>query len=169
MGFLNLTFPNKSSIRYLIQIVFFAEVSMDRRKLTVWYFGLLFFFIFVCPSPAISGKKEDTAHLLFQKTAVSKENVDTYIVKNDEWIFDIIRKRFGGSEKEILKMLKLVKRLNPEIKNFNTIRPGQKLLLPQSVIPRQTKLTHKKHSRKSFAKEKKRKASLSKEKKVPSK
>ena len=121
---------------------------MSKRTLTGWLFVFLFFFILSCPSPAISYKKEDTAHLSFKKTAVLEEKPGTYIVKKDEWIFDIIRKKFGGSDKEILKILEQVKHLNPEIKDLHRICPGQKLLLPGKDAPLETDLASKKTSQK---------------------
>ncbi len=121
---------------------------MSKRALTDWCFVFLFFFILSCPSPAISYKKEDTAHLSFKKIAVLEEKPGTYIVKKDEWIFDIIRKKFGGSDKEILKILEQVKHLNPEIKDLHRICPGQKLLLPGKDAPLETDLASKKTSQK---------------------
>ena len=121
---------------------------MSKRTLTGWLFVFLFFFILSCPSPAISYKKEDTAHLSFKKTAVLEEKPGTYIVKKDEWIFDIIRKKFGGSDKKILKILEQVKHLNPEIKDLHRICPGQKLLLPGKDAPLETDLASKKTSQK---------------------
>ena len=124
---------------------------MSKRTLTGWLFVFLFFFILSSPPPAISYKKEDTARLSFKKTAVSKEKPDTYIVKKDEWIFDIIRKKFGGSDKKILKILEQIKRLNPEIKDLHRICPGQKLLLPGTEIPLKTDLTSAKTFQKPVA------------------
>jgi len=138
---------------------------MSKRTLTGWCFVFLFFFILSCPSSAISYKKEDTARLSFKKTAVSKEKPDTYIVKKDEWIFDIIRKKFGGSDKKILKILEQVKHLNPEIKDLHRICPGQKLLLPGKEVPSETYLASKKPSQEhaSLKKNQKLTSSLKKE------
>jgi tetratricopeptide (TPR) repeat protein len=71
-----------------------------------------------------------------QTPKVTGKKIDTYIVKKDDWIFDIIRRECGSSDKEILRSLKLIKRLNPELKNTNIIQPGQKLLLPKREVPR---------------------------------
>jgi hypothetical protein len=117
---------------------------MGKRGLSDWCFIFLLFFILLCPSFVLSSQKEDTAHLLFQKTAALKENIDTYFVRNDDWVFNIIRKRFGGSEKEILKILDEVKRLNPEIENLDRVYPGQKLLLPQKDVSITTGLAREK-------------------------
>ena len=69
-----------------------------------------------------------------QASKVTDKRIDTYIVKKDEWIFDIIRRECGSSDKEILRVLKLIKGLNPELKNSNIIYPGQKLLLPKREV-----------------------------------
>jgi tetratricopeptide (TPR) repeat protein len=72
--------------------------------------------------------------IIGQISKVTEKRFDTYIVKKDEWIFDIIRRECGSSDKEILRSLKLIKRLNPELKNTNIIYPGQKLLLPKKEV-----------------------------------
>lgn len=107
---------------------------MITRKLTGWCSIFLFVIILCCPSPAISQKNEDTAHLSFQKTAISKKKLDTYTVKKGEWIFNIIRQKFGGTEKDILEILKQVERLNPKIKNLHRVNPGQELILPSKEL-----------------------------------
>jgi len=70
-----------------------------------------------------------------QPSKVTEKRIDIYIVKKDDWIFDIIRRECRSSDKEILRLLKLIKRLNPELKNTNIIHPGQKLLLPKREVP----------------------------------
>lgn len=92
---------------------------------------LLFIFFFAMyPVSFVYGKGEDTAHLTLQKTVISKKKLDTYIVRKGDWIFNIIRQKFGASEKEIVKILERVKQLNPEIKDIHRISPGQELILP---------------------------------------
>jgi tetratricopeptide (TPR) repeat protein len=78
---------------------------------------------------------EEFRKIVGQTSKVTEKKFDTYIVKKDEWIFDIIRRELGSSDKEILRSLKLIKRLNPELKNTNIIYPGQKLLLPKREVP----------------------------------
>ncbi|HEU17834.1 MAG TPA: LysM domain-containing protein [Deltaproteobacteria bacterium] len=91
---------------------------------------LMIFFLVTYPSPSVSGKVEDTAHLTLQKTIISKKSLDTYVVQKGDWIFNIIRQKFGASEKEIVKILEQVKQLNPEIRDIHRISPGQELILP---------------------------------------
>jgi hypothetical protein len=107
---------------------------MVTRKLPGWCFVFLFVVILYGPSPASSQTNEDTAHLSFQKTAISKKKLDTYTVKKGDWIFNVIRQKFGGTEKDILKILQQVQRLNPKIKNLHKINPGQKLILPPKEL-----------------------------------
>lgn len=101
-----------------------------RKALGAWCFVCLFSILYASSASAVVQKNEDTAHLTFKKTAISEEKLDTYTVKKGEWIFDIIRKKFDASEKEIVALMKEVRRLNPDIKNLHNISPGQKLLLP---------------------------------------
>jgi len=107
---------------------------MGRGNTGSWFFTGMLVIILSLPSVVFSQKSEDTAHLVFTKTAISQEKLDTYVVKKGDWIFDIIRKNFGGSEKDIVKILQQVKHLNPKIKNLHKIAPGQKIVLPQKNI-----------------------------------
>jgi len=61
---------------------------------------------------------------------VSRENFDTYIVKEGEWLFDIIRRHYGVSTEGVSIYLKEIRKFNPEIEDSNIVYPGQKLLLP---------------------------------------
>ena len=66
-----------------------------------------------------------------EQDKASEEKFETYIVKEGDWIFDIIRKEFGASDEEIYNILKLIRCLNPALKDTNIVHPGQKLLLPK--------------------------------------
>lgn len=70
-----------------------------------------------------------------QPSKVSEEQNDIYIVKDGEWIFDIIRREYGASDKEISGLLELIKGLNPGIEDTNIIHSGQKLVLPEAAKP----------------------------------
>jgi len=70
-----------------------------------------------------------------QPPKVSEEKNDIYIVKKGEWIFDIIRRKYGASDEEISGLLELIKSLNPEIEDTNIIHSGQKLVLPKAAKP----------------------------------
>jgi hypothetical protein len=96
---------------------------------------LLFLLMMVYPCLSLAEKTEDTARLTLQKTVISKKKLDTYVVQKGEWIFDIIRQKFGASEKKIIEILEEVKELNPGIKDIHKIAPGQELILPKTTIP----------------------------------
>jgi len=55
----------------------------------------------------------------------------TYKTKKGDTLFGIIHRRFGAKGAMALRTLKLVKQLNPGIKNVNRIYPGQMLKLPE--------------------------------------
>lgn len=73
--------------------------------------------------------------IIGQPSKVSEEKNDIYIVKRGEWIFDIIRRKYGVSDEEISRLLDLIKSLNPGIKDTNIIHSGQKLVLPKAAKP----------------------------------
>ncbi|MDI6776481.1 MAG: LysM domain-containing protein [Syntrophales bacterium] len=79
--------------------------------------------------------KRDTVLLTFQKVAVPKERTQTYMVKKGDWIIDIIRRQLNVKGIEAFKTVRLVKQLNPRIRNLNRIYPGQVLKLPGGDIP----------------------------------
>ena len=69
--------------------------------------------------------REDSAHLVFQKTAGSGKS-RVHVVKQGEWIAGILRSQFGDEPVPY----SLIRRLNPGIRNLNRIHPGQRIVLP---------------------------------------
>ncbi|MCK4534023.1 MAG: LysM peptidoglycan-binding domain-containing protein, partial [Syntrophobacterales bacterium] len=102
---------------------------MNRRNLQGCFLVVIFFLILTYPLAAFS--REDTAYISFKRVGVSKHQTDTYVVKKNEWLLNIIQKKYDVSKKEAYRILKLVKRVNPELRDMNVIYPGQKLLLPR--------------------------------------
>ncbi|TFG93846.1 MAG: LysM domain-containing protein [Syntrophobacterales bacterium] len=66
-----------------------------------------------------------------------EDSVLKYVVRGGDSISDIIH-GLGNSYGEIYRVLGIVKRLNPKVKNFDRIYPGQTLLLP-SVAHREAR------------------------------
>jgi hypothetical protein len=79
---------------------------------------------------------EDSARLVFQKTAGSGKT-RVHVVKQGEWIADILRSQFGD---EVIPYA-LIRRLNPGIKNLDRILPGQKIVLPVPGSPEPSEST----------------------------
>jgi hypothetical protein len=52
-------------------------------------------FVSILTPQHILAQKEDTAHLLLKKTAVSPGKTRSYVVKEGDWIFEIMRKEAG--------------------------------------------------------------------------
>ena len=75
--------------------------------------------------------EEDTAHLSFQKTATLSAKTRPYVVKEGEWLFQIMRAQTGITAHR----LTVIKKLNPEIKDLNKIKPGQVVILPEMERP----------------------------------
>ncbi|MBN2538472.1 MAG: LysM peptidoglycan-binding domain-containing protein, partial [Deltaproteobacteria bacterium] len=92
---------------------------------------LVIILFLVLTDPQIALSKEDTAYISFKRVGVSKDQSDAYIVKKNEWLFDIIQRRYQVSKSEVLRILELVKNFNPQLKDLDAIYPGQKLLLPK--------------------------------------
>jgi hypothetical protein len=78
--------------------------------------------------------KEDTAQITLRKTAVSKKNVYTYIVKKGDILSVIVRHIPGVTEEDISDNYRLIQELNPNIKNVNELKVGQSLILPRKPL-----------------------------------
>ncbi len=102
---------------------------MNRRSVQACFFIVIFFLVLIYAHSAFS--KEDTAYISFKRVGVSRSQTDTYTVKENEWLLGIIRKNYDVSAKEAYRILRLVRRANPELRNMDVIYPGQKLLLPR--------------------------------------
>ncbi|MGZ3595356.1 MAG: LysM peptidoglycan-binding domain-containing protein, partial [Syntrophales bacterium] len=75
--------------------------------------------------------EEDTAHLSFEKTATLSAKTRPYVVKEGEWLFHIMRAQSGITSHRA----SIIRKLNPEIKDLNKIKPGQVLILPERELP----------------------------------
>ncbi len=102
---------------------------MNRRSLQGCFLIVIFFLILIYPPAAFS--REDTAYIVFKRVGVDRHHADVYIVRKNECLFSIVRRKYDVSTKEALRILKLVKCFNPELRDMNAIYPGQKVLLPR--------------------------------------
>jgi len=91
--------------------------------------------VFVLTDPLIALSKEDTAYISLNRVGVSRHQADVYMVKKNDCLFKIIKKKYEVSKKEGHRILELVKYFNPQLKDLNVIYPGQKLLLPRKRPP----------------------------------
>lgn len=78
--------------------------------------------------------KEDTAQITLRKTAVSKKNVYTYVVKKGDILSAIVRYTPGVTEEDISDNYRLIQELNPDIKDVNVLKVGQSLSLPGKLL-----------------------------------
>lgn len=78
--------------------------------------------------------KEDTAQLTFAKTASPPKAVHSYTIQKDDVLSAIIRKLPGVTENDIPQYYRVIKELNPQIEDFNTLSVGQKILLPGKSV-----------------------------------
>lgn len=107
---------------------------MVNRQIAVCRLVILCLVMLFTPSQLLFAKGEgDAALLTFQKIAVSKRKTQDYVIKKGDWIANIIRRQLGVKGRDVFETVKLVKQLNPYIRNLNRIRPGQVLKLPVSV------------------------------------
>jgi len=70
------------------------------------------------------------ARVMGETTASTQTDRPVYIVREGDRIYDVIRKVFGSSGSEAYQILKLIKRMNPSVKDSDMIFPGQRVQLP---------------------------------------
>jgi hypothetical protein len=85
--------------------------------------------LFFTPSPqAGSAPREDSASLVFEKTA-GRHETRVHVVKKGEWIAGIFRSQQGDEPVPYA----LIRQLNPNIRDMNRLRVGQRVVLPVRV------------------------------------
>ena len=75
---------------------------------------------------------EKTPRLFFKKeiqSPTSDEKTYTHQVREGEWLYEILRSH-GFSDQEIPVLLKAISRLNPHIRDLDSIQPGQTIHIP---------------------------------------
>ena len=61
---------------------------------------------------------------------------EPYVVKRGDYIFKILRtKGVVSTRKEFIRILEVLKKLNPSLTNVDLIHPGQQLLIPLKIEP----------------------------------
>jgi hypothetical protein len=59
----------------------------------------------------------------------------TYVVKKGDWILNIIRSELHiTAPSEFKNAIEAIKKVNPKIKDFNKIKPGQTIMLPKDFL-----------------------------------
>jgi hypothetical protein len=59
---------------------------------------------------------------------------DPYVVKKDDWVFKLFRKKGEISNRDFPEFLRIFKRLNPHIQDIDRIRPGQHIVIPLKKV-----------------------------------
>ena len=81
--------------------------------------------------PSGSSSQEDTAHLVLRKKVAAKDRPSVYIVQKGDNLSTIIRRKLGKPAAESASVNRLVRKLNPQIRNADLIYPGQRITLPR--------------------------------------
>ena len=81
--------------------------------------------------PAAAQAQEDTAHLVLRKKGPAKDSPSVYIVQKGDNLSAIVRRKLGKPASESASVSRLVRKLNPQIRDADRIYPGQKIALPR--------------------------------------
>ncbi|MEA1901387.1 MAG: LysM domain-containing protein, partial [Thermodesulfobacteriota bacterium] len=89
----------------------------------------------------ISPLYDVNAAFLYKSYVVKKDRgrdvlCDPYIVQKDDWLFKLFSQRGEISQKDFPEFLSIFKCINPYIHNANRILPGQHILIPLKILPR---------------------------------
>ncbi|MCD6293554.1 MAG: LysM peptidoglycan-binding domain-containing protein, partial [Deltaproteobacteria bacterium] len=60
---------------------------------------------------------------------------EEYVVQEGDWIAKILRKKGALKENNLPKLLEILRKFNESIKDFNVIRPGEKIMILVRVTP----------------------------------
>lgn len=96
-----------------------------------FFYLILLSFVFLTVTSEDSFADKDTAHLSLQKTATLSAKTRPYVVKEGEWLFQIMKTQAGITSRQF----NIIKKLNPQIKDLNKIKPGQVIILPEMERP----------------------------------
>ncbi|HEX7538846.1 MAG TPA: LysM peptidoglycan-binding domain-containing protein, partial [Syntrophales bacterium] len=104
---------------------------MQSRTLSVVFIAVFLVGLASLCLIAAAQAQEDTAHLVLRKKVTAKDRPSVYIVQKGDNLSTIIRRKLGKPASESASISRLVKKLNPQIRNVNRIYPGQKIALPR--------------------------------------
>jgi hypothetical protein len=104
---------------------------MQSRTLSVVFIAVFLVGLASLCLIAAAQAQEDTAHLVLRKKVTAKDRPSVYIVQKGDNLSTIIRRKLGKPASESASVSRLVKKLNPQIRNVNRIYPGQKIALPR--------------------------------------
>ncbi len=94
-------------------------------------YSIVLCLVFLASASQDSRAEEDTAHLSFQKTATVSAKTRRYVVKEGEWLLQIMRDQAGISSPR----LDIIKKLNPGLRNLDKVKPGQVVIIPEIDRP----------------------------------
>jgi LysM repeat protein len=110
--------------------------------------GLALLFL-LCTALAFGTEEtaEETYNITLTKTAEIDEDQDTYEVKDKkvlgetytvregDWLWQILREKGLLKNRNLPELLAVLKSLNKELANLDQIHPGQKIIIPLTVVP----------------------------------
>lgn len=111
---------------------------------------LLFFTLFsLIFTPLLWGKK--LPRLFFsKKVTLTPENLFKYKVKKGEWLYKILREQ-NIPEDKIPHLIKIIKKLNPHIKDLSNLKENETLIIPKAYLKTKTPSYLKKYKYKKLS------------------
>lgn len=103
---------------------------MQAKKI---FFSLILFLLFLnfCSFPVESKK---LPRLFFtKKMVISQKHLIKYKVKKGEWLYKILREQ-GIPERKIPHVVKIIKKINPHIKDLSNLKENDILLIPKIYV-----------------------------------
>jgi hypothetical protein len=97
------------------------------------------FFVILIPACLMFPRSADTAFLY--KSYIIKYDrgwdilCDPYVVKKDDWLYKLFRQKGEIANRDFPEFLRIFKRINPNIRDIDKIRPGQNIIIPLKKLP----------------------------------
>ncbi|MBW2284131.1 MAG: LysM peptidoglycan-binding domain-containing protein, partial [Deltaproteobacteria bacterium] len=97
--------------------------------------------------PAPGREPEDTYAISLVKTAETDKDIrkvedkkvltETHTVKKGEYLWQIMREKglLKQKPRKIEELIRILKKLNPSITDFDLVHPGQQLVVPLKIVP----------------------------------
>jgi hypothetical protein len=60
---------------------------------------------------------------------------ETHAIKKGEWIWQVLREKELLKKRNLVELLEILKKLNPELESLDKVHPGQKIVVPLTLAP----------------------------------
>ncbi|MDY6861742.1 MAG: hypothetical protein SV062_02005 [Thermodesulfobacteriota bacterium] len=104
-------------------------VRKTNKNVFVFFLCIVYFY-FISP---LSGKEKETCYYLNFKKSLKSDLALQYKLNKGDYLWKILRDQYKIPISKIIKSIKEIQKINPQITNLDLVHPDQTLLIPISV------------------------------------